>query len=141
MAEYLSPEDFEIAQQNGISEERAKARFYRLGWIKQRAITEPVYQPKHMWAKYKDVSVVSQNAFYQRIQKGMTPEAAALTPKTPNGGRMGQKPKITQELVELAEKNGIKRTTFEYRMYQYRWSPEEAATIPIGKRRGRRKKL
>ena len=137
MGMYLTPKDIETAIRNGISEERVKARFYRLGWTTERAITEPVFKAKHMWAKYKDVSVVSQNTFYQRIQKGMSPEKAALTSKTPNGVRIGQKPKITQELVELAEKNGIKKTTFEHRMYRYKWSPEDAATVPIGKKRPR----
>lgn len=129
--QYLTPDDIEKAKRNGISEERAKARFYKYGWTVERTITEPVYQPKYSWAQYKDVSLVSMNTFYQRIQKGMTPEAAALTPKTPNGGRVGKRLKVTPEDVAEAAKNGINENTLRYRVSRYKWDIRRAVTTPV----------
>jgi hypothetical protein len=128
---YLTPDDIEIALRNGISEERVKARFYRSGWSVKRATTEPVRVSKNGWAKYKDVSVVSVNTFYQRIQRGMSPEDAALIPTTPRGGRVGNKFKVTQEDVAEAAKNGISENTLRYRVSKYKWSVERARTEPV----------
>lgn len=132
--EYLSPQDIETAKKNGISEERAKARFYKLGWTKQRTITQGIVRPKYDWDKYKDVCVVTQDTFYKRIQKGMTPEEAALTPPVPLGGRLDRPMKITKEHIERAAKNGIKLATLNHRVYVYGWEVERAVTEPIHER-------
>lgn len=129
--EYLTPQDIETAMKNGISEERAKARFYKMGWTKQRAITQQLKKPKYDWLKYKDKSLVAMTTFYQRIQKGMTPEEAAFTPPVQLGGRLDRPVKITKQHIQRAEKNGIKYTTLCHRVYGYRWDVERAVTEPI----------
>jgi hypothetical protein len=126
--EYLTPEDFETAKKNGISEVRAKARFYRMAWSKQRAITQEVRKPRYDWAEYKDRSLVTEDSFYKRIRKGMTPEEAALTPPTV---RLFQPVKITKTHIERAANNGITLTTLSQRVYKYRWNVERAVTEPI----------
>jgi hypothetical protein len=138
--EYLTPQDFETAKKNGISEERAKARFYKLGWTKQRTITQKTRKPQHDWFKYKDKSLVSMQTFYQRIKKGMSPEEAALTPPVPLGGRLDRPMKITKEHIERAAKNGIKAATLNHRVYGYRWDVERAVTEPINERYRSKKK-
>jgi hypothetical protein len=130
--EYLTPKDFETAKKNGISEVRAKARFYKLGWSKQRAITQKVRKsPQQTWSKYKHQSLVSEYGFYARIKKGMSPEEAALTPPSPRGVRLGRPVKITKEHIERAAKNGIKLATLNHRVYGYHWDVERAVTEPI----------
>ena len=129
--DYLTPEDFATAEKNGISEERAKARFYKMGWSKQRAITQKLKKPQHDWNKYHHQSLVTAQTFYQRIKKGMTPEEAALTPPLPKGCRFGKTIKITQEHMEQAVKNGIKVSTLYARVYNYDWDVERAVTEPI----------
>jgi hypothetical protein len=129
--EYLSPKDFETAKKNGISEERAKVRFYRRKWSKERAITQPIKQPQHDWALYKNKSLVSMQTFYQRIKKGLSPEEAALTPPLPKGWRLNEPIMITKEHMERAARNGIKPSTLHQRVYNYQWDVERAVTEPI----------
>jgi hypothetical protein len=79
--EVLTPEDFAIARANGISYHHAYERFYSYFWDKQRAITEPIRPKEHsLYAKYKDICIVSRKSFNRRIAKGMSPEEAATTP-------------------------------------------------------------
>lgn len=51
--EYLTPEDYVIAEANGICQKTAETRFYWRGWPKKRSITEPVHD--HVFTKkYRD---------------------------------------------------------------------------------------
>jgi hypothetical protein len=138
--EYLTPKDFETAKRNGISEERAKARFYKLGWSKQRAITQEIKKPQYDWHKYKDKSTVSEQTFYQRIKKGMSPEEAAFTPPVPLGGRLDRPIKLTKEDIKRGARNGIKVATLYQRIYNYKWDVERAVTEPINERYRRKEK-
>lgn len=129
--EYLTPDDFEIAKENGISYNCAYTRFYLLNWPKQRAITEPI-NDSHKWPKFKDIAEkngISQSTFNHRIQRGWPPKMAASSPK---GARLkGRKsPIVNKKYYELAEKNGIKRSTFDSRLLKG-WSFYKAATEPI----------
>lgn len=140
MREYLTDADLERAKKNGIPIKRVKQRFYSLGWSKERSITQKYKPITNVWGRYKDVSVVDMRTFYSRTKRGWTPEEAAKTPILGNGQRLKARANITPELMELAEKNGIKRMTLYTRMHSYKWSPEDAATIPVGKRRPNRRR-
>jgi hypothetical protein len=129
--EYLTPEDIAIAKSNGISYERVNKRFYQSGWTKERSITEVVKKKVLVWEKYKDISLVAQGTFYDRIKKGMTPEQAALTPPVPNGGRLFRSVKVTAEMIEIAAKNGIGKNTLIRRVRYYKWDAERAVSEPI----------
>jgi hypothetical protein len=123
---YLTPEDIEIAEANGISERLAKQRFYQKGWSKERSITEPIREDR--WHQYKELcekNGITNDTFRNRINKrGMTPEQAATKPI--------RTPVVTPELIALAESNGIKKSTLKARISLYKWDPQDAATIPIG---------
>jgi hypothetical protein len=129
--EYLTPDDIEIAKSNGISYPLVNKRFYQLGWTKEKAITQTVRKKVLVWESYKDVSLVSEYSFYDRIKKGMTPEQAALTPPVPNGGRLFRALKVTPEMVEIAAKNGISKSTLCHRVRYYKWDVERAVSEPI----------
>src|SRR6185312_11568765 len=132
---YLTPQDIETAEANGITEERAKARFYQLNWSKHRAITQPCKRPKGLWPKYKDICAehkVSQTTFFYRINHyGMTPDEAATKPPLKRGEGLKQNHKITPEIREVAAKNGISKQTLAYRVYALKWPVERAMTEPI----------
>lgn len=128
---YLSPEDFETAKKNGINYHNAYERFYKRGWSKERAITEPIRDKAFsLYAKYKDICVVSRRAFENRIKRGMEPEAAATTPREDYTVRSG-KGKLSKKLYEQALENGIGHATLHARVYIYNWSVERAISTPV----------
>lgn len=86
--EYLTDQDYEIAEKNGINRKNAWQRFYEYGWDKEKTLYTPLRKASKQW----------------------------------------------KEWVKVAEKNGISEPAFRNRM-NYKWTPEEAATFPIGIRR------
>lgn len=140
---YLTEEDIQIAESNGISERLARYRLEQMAWEKERAITQPVRTWNGEWAKWQDVAKehgVKQSTFYARlnIQK-WTPEQAATTPPAKPGDKiMRKKRKIPEEVIAKAELNGINKNTLYSRILQYNFDYERAATEPVTK--GRRRK-
>lgn len=140
---YLTEEDIKIAASNGIHERLARFRFEQMAWDKERAITQPVRTWNGHWAKWKEVAKehgVKQSTFYARVNVSKwTPEQAATTPPDKPGGKiMRKKRKIPEELIALAEANGINKNTLYSRILQYNFDYERAATEPVSK--GRRRK-
>jgi uncharacterized protein YjcR len=126
--EYLTPNDYEIAEQNGISKHNVEQRFYTYGWSKDRAITYPLKIRKDIWNQYKDQSVVSVSTFRRRLKDGMSPELAASTPR---GKRDRSGAKLTLAVIQRAEQNGISYNTLKARVYINKWSVEKAVTFPV----------
>ena len=141
MTNFLTYEDIELAKRNGIGYQTASERVNKLKWSVEKAITTPVKRKEdHLWPKYRDLAAkhqITSNCFYIRMQKGMSPEQAATTPKVPHTNR--RKPgKISKKSYEIAAQNGIKRKTLHARVYSYRWPIERAITEPINTQRVRR---
>lgn len=123
--EYLTPEDIQIAESNGISERLAKQRFYQRMWSRERSITEPLRTD--LWHKYKatcEKNGISNDVFRRRISRRWTPEEAATRPIP--------KPVLTPELKQLAASNGIRLSTLKSRLNIQKWDPIKAATTPVG---------
>ena len=80
---YLTQEDFETAEKNGIGYNTAHARVYRYGWDAEDAITKPVFKKtpseKAPWARWKDKSLVCRETFSWRLRVGWDEKEAALT--------------------------------------------------------------
>jgi hypothetical protein len=134
--EYLTPEDYETAAKNGINTGIAYRRFYIYGWSRERTITEPVkIRSESEWSKLKDRAVVSDQTFRTRIKQGWTPEKAALTPGIPLHLRSRKRGILRDHHLEIAESNGIGEYTVRARIRLYKWSLEDAITIPVGTRR------
>lgn len=131
----ISPEQYAIAESNGICRKTLHTRVYVNDWDVERAITQPVIRREGLWEKWGPVSKVSKTAFHTRISRGMTPEEAALTPKTTkkNTGR------IKEEHLKMAAENGVSKGTLHSRVYIYNWPLEKAITTPP-KANGRRGK-
>lgn len=135
---YLTREDYEIASQNGISEETCAQRFYSYGWDKLTAIAKPVRKRvSDTWLQYKDLCAqhgISNDIFYGRIRIGWEPHTAATTPVLTKGQKRefvakNRRAKLSP-YVNVAEANGISRQTW-YARVKLGWSEEEAATLPV----------
>lgn len=79
---YLTPEDYEAAEANGINQQTAYRRFYQLNWSKERAITQ---KPRKLnkyteWVKLAEQKGIKHNTFLNRLARGWDLEKAATTP-------------------------------------------------------------
>lgn len=132
---YLSPKEIETAKKLGISEALAKQRFYRYGWPKNKAITQPIRKKvNHNLQPYIDAAAVNginKDTFYSRLKYGWSKEEACL-PIQEERKENWYNRKYPKELLELAKQNGVKRSTFYARIYKG-YSPEEAAQKEVRK--------
>lgn len=145
---YITPDEYEIAESNGICKSTLEKRVHDLMWDKKQAITEKPYKPNRNLDK-KYIELAKQNGinietFASRITKlGWNYELAATTPTLNNvvvlSNARENKRKYPKEHLELAIKNGIKRRTF-YTRIERGMTSFEAATIPLveGKEKARR---
>lgn len=83
---FISPKEYAIAAENGISAHNVYQRVYKYNWSNERAITTPlVYatQESKDWTEWKETALangISASAFRKRIYRGMKPEMAATQP-------------------------------------------------------------
>lgn len=129
--EYLTPEDFEIAEANGINRQRAFDRFYKDGWSKKRAITQPMARKRPEFKQYKEICAangINFTTFHARMNSGWTAEEASTKPI---GYKLPRKLKITPEQFATAEANGISKGALWNRVSGLRWPIEKAITVPI----------
>ena len=135
---YITPGEYEIAQENGISKRQLEKRVRNYGWKIERAINEPPQKkrtiPKEIIQR-AEANGISYSTLRQRIHRfGWEHERACTEPLQ---DRKKQAVKMQQamrkhpiELVKQAEKNGIKYDTFISRVNKYGWNIHEAATKP-----------
>lgn len=135
---YITPEEYEIAEKNGIPRKNLNRRVRFLYWDKQRAITEPLQKSGHR-KKYADIAKkngISYDNFIQRVNKsGWTEEEAATIPvmtlkEVTINATKHIKRVINPEIKELAERNGINYQTLYSRIKKKGMDPVEAATKP-----------
>lgn len=80
---YISPEEYEIAERNGIGREILRHRIQYLSWTKERAITTPVRKrnmSKVPWRELAEKNGINRSTFHARIQCGWDVEKASTTP-------------------------------------------------------------
>lgn len=147
---YITPIEYKIANENGISRELVNYRVRNAGWLVQEAITKPVKKKDLLYEKYAIIAKgngVSRARFYERVKKlGWSPLKAANTnPNTyriiqaQNSVQIGEKIYrckqlgITKEQAEIAYFNGISSETLRWRLKRSttEWSVEEAISTPI----------
>lgn len=131
--DYLTDEDFALAEANGIRKALAYDRFYRLGWAKKRATTET--PKRRIWPDYKEeaeANGVTRHMFFKRIGDGIEPEEAIAMGYIGHGSNRGQhKKRLGRMHVEIAEANGIPEGTARNRVNLYGWDIERAITEPV----------
>ncbi|MEC1021437.1 hypothetical protein, partial [Bacillus paralicheniformis] len=145
---YITPEEFAQAEANGICKDTLIWRIRRQGWGKQRALTEPVqFQDRDKfsviwdeWGKLAEENGVSRSVFRYRLRRGWTEEKAATTPKIDRNEHMKRmcelsprtkRRKFSEDLVRLAESNGVSYRTLQSRVKKLGWDPYTAATTPV----------
>lgn len=142
--QYLTDEDYAIAEANGIPKKLVDYRYYYsyTKWTIERAITEPVKctrQFQSEWDEVKEIATangITRSLFGNRMRKGESKEQAA-GPKMTKEERLERarqnSHKRNQYLMRAVE-NGIKPVTY-YRRLALKWTPEEACTEPVGGRK------
>ena len=123
---YITPEEYEIAEKNGICKHTLDYRIREAAWDKKRAITEQIKGDKYK--KYYEIARkngIKENTFRKRLSYGMSLEEASTKPVDKDHQ---SKRKYPKEILIIAEQNGIKRNTLISRL-RLGWSLEDATTI------------
>lgn len=131
MQVYLTLEDYETAERNGINRRIATRRVDE-GWSVEDAITVPVKKREPfapIWDEWQEVARsngISRDTMYQRIRKfGMTAEEAATRPLAETKSRW------TDEQRQLMERNGLDTNTVNMRIKHLGWTEQAALHTPV----------
>lgn len=133
---YITPEEYQIAEQNGISAATLEVRVRSLAWQKERAINTPPHEKHRLgdWVKVAEQNgICYRTLVYRANQLGWDIERAATQPLQ----NLRAQAEFARErdrvypldILETASRNGINYDTFRGRVKRG-WSMEEAATKP-----------
>jgi hypothetical protein len=133
---YITPEEFEQAERNGISRTTFYNRVRQLGWSKEKAMTTPPQKRKfhsNKWIKIAEKNGICYSTYKYRVNElGWEPERAAtqqLQDRRSQAKRAHESArKYPLEIINLLKRNGINYDTFRSRIYAG-WSMEKAATV------------
>ena len=138
---YITPEEYDLADSNGIDNITVNVRVRRLGWSKEKAINTPIKRRKPSGEVFNEFVKTAKNngicyrLFFQRVNVlGWDMDKASMKPPQTAEEKKIQlveaRRKYPEEYVNLAAKNGIKYTTFRRRILNG-WSIEDATTKPL----------
>lgn len=137
---YITPEEYERAEANGVSYRQLNWRIREAVWEKERAITTPPRKltDRGKWRKIAEANGINRSLFYVRvINQGWDEERAATTPlptaeeKTAGALKAMEAQRVySAEYIAAARANGIPYKTFNWRMH-HGWGYERASTQPI----------
>lgn len=141
MTIYITPDEYSIAEANGISMKLVNNRVRERGWCKRRAITTPVgvyrgIDENDKWLKLALENDIPRYTYLRRIRDyGWDEQEAATRPvlqREEHIARLNvQRSAFTVEDYEIMEKNGIPRGVASNRVNTYGWSVQEAITTPV----------
>lgn len=141
---YITPEEYAIAEKNGISRQMVNNRVRSLGWDKKRALTQKPNVRKLLNKDLLDKAAkngIGRETFRYRINNGWSLEDAVTVPPMDRKKlmkKLGEKSrKYPKELIATAKANGISIKTFYERIHTYKWDVIKAANTPliVGKER------
>ncbi|MED1835390.1 hypothetical protein [Bacillus cereus] len=135
---YISPEEYKIAESNGICKKTLEYRIRSSGWDKQRAITDPIQYKGEEWISVKEIALkngISRATFTQRRKRGWElVESYTIPPLTREEAlrRATNSSKrrrvFTDEELKLADNIGIKRSTLYHRYNALKWTKSRSLT-------------
>lgn len=145
---FISWEQRQKAEINGIDYMNLFNRVYTLGWDVEKAITTPIRRRPTRGEQYGQETLdnlkkynIKYNTFISRIRHGWDIKEACTTPPLSGiqrGKRMtekfekkGYKGGLKKEHFEIAKKNGIEKLTVYNRVSNLRWDIERAITEPL----------
>ncbi|AVK82432.1 hypothetical protein C3943_02160 [Lysinibacillus sp. B2A1] len=129
---YITDEEYELANSNGISRTTLEYRIRYAGWSKQKSLTTPVQKHKKypIWAlELAQSNGIPYKTFKWRIFSGWDFKTAAT--RSVGAPYQRSKRKYPIEIIQLAEKNGISYSNFYKRVNRYKWDVIKAATTPV----------
>lgn len=133
---YITPEEYEVAEKNGIRRKSLEYRIRRGCWDKEKAITIPTQKEPSEWTEIKNISLkngISRQTFSARRKRGWSlVDAITIPPLTQDEiiarakeNNPQKAPTFTEEQVKRAEENGISYKTLYDRVKRYKWDLEE----------------
>ena len=141
MRYYITPDDWDIANANGLLPQTVYSRVMR-GWSIDDAVSLPVRAkknvPDYLIKRSKEIGL-SKAAIKSRIDRGWNLEEAHTTPKLTNDeiqarARRGIEEKgnvmFGEKEKEIMKQNGITYKLAYTRVYVRKWTKKEAITIP-----------
>lgn len=148
---YITPEEYDIAEKNGICRRTLEYRIRDAMWKREVAITKKP-QKTAEWHKVKEIALqnnISRNTFEDRRKRGwnlidaMTKPPMSREESLKRANQFNKNNRVlTDEQIHQARMNGLKRSTAYYRFKKLKWDIEKATTFPIlsASERGRRGK-
>ena len=140
---YITPEEYDIAESNGIDNIMVNVRVRKLRWTIERAINTPIKRqnPRGSMDEYLKIAKsngIGYRMFFQRvnvlkwdIEKAYTKPPQTKEEKIQQAIKCVQsRRKYPKKYVDMAAKNGIEYTTFRQRIL-HGWNMEDAATKPL----------
>ncbi|HDR8456841.1 TPA: hypothetical protein QC364_003720 [Bacillus cereus] len=138
---YITPEEYSIAESNGIHRDLLNERVRGRGWDKEIAIVKPLKKHWTGWLEVKEIALqngICYGTFKARRKKGMGKLEAATRPPLSKiealqlANKANEPRRIfTTEEIRIAEENGIKYGSFRNRVQHLHWDIERAKTEPI----------
>ncbi|MCU4757425.1 hypothetical protein OCA26_14980 [Bacillus cereus] len=140
---YITPEEYERAEKNGINNEMLTRRVRNFGWDKEIAMTKPSRYNTTGWKNVKEIALlngISRQTYVARMKKGWRLIDAISKPPITKYQALNlaskanskiQNKTLTDTQAEIASLNGISYSTACERIKRLKWSVEEAITTPI----------
>lgn len=135
---YISPEEYKIAESNGICKKTLEYRIRSSGWDKQRAITDPIKYKGEEWISVKEIALkngISRTTFTQRRKRGWDLVESYTRPPLTRKESLQRatasskrRRVFTDEELKRADNIGIKRPTLYRRYNALKWPKSRCLT-------------
>ncbi|AJQ58651.1 hypothetical protein BTT_20610 [Bacillus thuringiensis serovar morrisoni str. 4AA1] len=141
---YITPDEYERAERNGINRRVFNERVRNLGWDKVTAMTKPVRGSNPTgWCKVREIALkngIRRQTYYARMKKGWNLIDAISKPPINkyqalrlaeeanywNGNKV-----LSDEQAKIASLNGVSYRLARERIKRLKWPVEEAITTPV----------
>ena len=125
---YITPEDFKIAEENGISKDTLLSRVRKLGWDVDKAITKPV-RAKRKFTE-EEIKTMEENGVNRNIAAGRRYWGWTLEEAITKSKKKGRQYVYPEWVYKEADKNGISYSALGNRIRRG-MSLEEACTRKV----------
>ena len=122
---YITPEDYKIAEENGISKDTLLSRVRKLGWDVDKAITKPV-RVKRKFTE-EEIKTMEENGVNRNIAAGRRYWGWTLEEAITKSKKKGRQYVYPEWVYKEANKNGISYSALGNRIRRG-MSLEEACT-------------
>lgn len=125
---YITPEDYKIAEENGISKDTLLSRVRKLGWDVDKAITKPV-RAKRKFTE-EEIKAMEENGIDRNVAAGRRYWGWTLEEAITKSKKKGRQYVYPEWVYKEADKNGISYSALGNRIRRG-MSLEEACTKKI----------